>query len=118
MRIQLHVGKPDETMSIIDSFEKMLASGKDNPMLRFSLGNEYLKCNDAVRAVDHLRAAVAQDESYSAAWKLLGKALAQADDIEGARTAYKSGIAAATAKGDKQAVKEMTVFLRRLDRPQ
>ncbi len=103
-------------MSIIDSFEKMLANGKDNPLLRFSLGNEYLKANDAARAVGHLRAAVEQDANYSAAWKLLGKALVQAGDIEGAKAAYSSGIAAASAKGDKQAAKEMTVFLRRLDR--
>lgn len=104
-----------KAMIMIDSFEKMLASGKDNPLLRFSLGNEYLKAQDAVRAVEHLRAAVAQDAGYSAAWKLLGKALAQAGDREGAQGAYKSGIAAATAKGDKQAVKEMAVFLKRLD---
>ena len=103
-------------MSIIDSFEKMLASGKDNPLLRFSLGNEYLKVNDAARAVNHLRAAVAYDAGYSAAWKLLGKALAQAGDSEGARDAYAMGIAAATAKGDKQAAKEMSVFLKRLER--
>ena len=103
-------------MSLIDSFEKMLAIGKDNALLRFSLGNEYLKANDSARAVDHLRAAVAQDASYSAAWKLLGKASAQAGDVEGAMVAYAKGIAAATAKGDKQAAKEMTVFLNRLRR--
>ena len=103
-------------MNIIGSFEKMLANGKDNPLLRFSLGNEYLKVNDAAQAVDHLRAAVAQDAGYSAAWRLLGKALAQAGDIEGAKAAYAKGIAAATTKGDKQAAKEMTVFLKRLER--
>lgn len=109
-------GQLKKAMSIIDSFEKMLANGKDNPLLRFSLGNEYLKVNDAAQAAGHLRAAVAQDAGYSAAWKLLGKALAQADDIEGAKDAYAKGIAAANAKGDKQAAKEMTIFLRRLDR--
>ena len=105
-----------KAMSIIDNFEKMLASGKDNPLLRFSLGSEYLKANDVARAVGHLRAAVAQDAGYSAAWKLLGKALALAADIEGAKEAYVSGIAAAGARGDKQAAKEMTVFLKRLIR--
>ena len=101
-------------MAMIESFEKMLAQGKDNPLLRFSLGNEYLKVGEAAHAIDNLRAAVAQDAGYSAAWKLLGKALAQTQDVEGARAAYGSGIAAANAKGDKQAAKEMSVFLRRL----
>lgn len=104
-------------MGIIDSFEKMLAGGKDSALLRFSLGNEYLKAGDAPRAAEHLRAAVTQDHGYSAAWKLLGKALVQAGDTAAARECYRKGIKTAEAKGDKQAAKEMTVFLKRLDRP-
>ena len=104
-------------MSIIDNFEKMLAGGKDNALLRFSLGNEYLKVNVPAKAVPHLRAAVVHDAGYSAAWKLLGKALAQTGDVDGAAHAYRQGIDAAEAKGDKQAVREMTVFLRRMERP-
>ena len=101
-------------MSMIESFEKMLAQGKDNPLLRFSLGNEYLKAGLVDQAALHLRAAVAQDSNYSAAWKLLGKALTGAHDEAAARVAYGNGIAAANAKGDKQAAKEMGVFLKRL----
>lgn len=103
-------------MSIIDSFEKMLAGGKDNALLRFSLGNEYLKANQAAPAAIHLRAAVAHDATYSAAWKLLGKALALTGETEEAKQAYHQGITVAEAKGDKQSAKEMTVFLRRLER--
>ena len=99
---------------MIESFEKILAQGKDNPLLRFSLGSEYLKAGAADLAVVHLRAAVAQDASYSAAWKLLGKSLVEALDDAGAREAYGNGIVAANAKGDKQAAKEMGVFLKRL----
>ena len=29
-------------MGMIDNFEKLLASGKDSALLRFSLGHEYL----------------------------------------------------------------------------
>ena len=101
-------------MGMIENFEKMLAAGKDNPLMRFSLGGEYLKAGDTERAVVHLRAAVLQDANYSAAWKFLGKALAQNHDEAGARIAYQNGIVAANAKGDKQAAKEMTVFLKRL----
>jgi cytochrome c-type biogenesis protein CcmH/NrfG len=60
---------------------------------------------------------VEQDGDYSAAWKLLGKALAESGDADGAAAAYRNGIAAAERRGDKQAAKEMTVFLRRLDKP-
>lgn len=101
-------------MSMIENFEKMLAGGKDSPLLRFSLGNEYMKTDNATKAGEHLRAAVALDAGYSAAWKLLGKVLAQQHDVAGAVDAYQHGLAAAEAKGDKQAAKEMAVFLKRL----
>jgi len=98
----------------LESFERMLAAGKDGALLRFSLGNEYLKAGDAARAAEHLERAVVHDPAYTAAWKLLGKALAEAGCNEAAATAYRAGIDVAHRKGDKQAEKEMTVFLRRL----
>ena len=104
-------------MSLVDRFEAMLAAGRDDALLRFSLGMQYLQAGDAARAAEHLKRAVAHDPDYSAAWKLLGKALAQGGDADGAAAAYRDGIDAAGRKGDKQAAKEMTVFLRRLERP-
>jgi Tfp pilus assembly protein PilF len=97
-------------------FEALLASGKDNALLRFGLGTHYLAAGDATRAAEHLRRAVEQDPNYSAAWKLLGKALAQSGDSAAAIAAYRDGIAAAERRGDKQAGKEMAVFLKRLEK--
>lgn len=102
-------------MGVIENFEAMLAKGQDNPLLRFGLGSEYLKQERFNDAAMHLRAAVDLDPGYSAAWKLLGKALTGAGDTEGAKDAYRRGIEAAETKGDKQAVKEMGVFLKRLE---
>ena len=104
-------------MSLVERFEAMLASGRDDALLRFSLGMQYLNAGDAARAAGHLREAVAQDPHYSAAWKLLGKALAGSGDAEGAKAAYRSGIAAVEERGDKQAAREMGVFLKRLEAP-
>jgi hypothetical protein len=59
---------------------------------------------------------VAKDPLYSAAWKALGKALADAGRNDEALEAYRQGVEAAKRKGDKQAEKEMTVFARRLER--
>jgi Tfp pilus assembly protein PilF len=98
------------------SFERMLATGRDGALLRFSLGNEYLKRGDAERAAEHLARAVAFDPKYTAAWKLYGKALAAAGRLDDARAAYGEGIAIAAAKGDRQAEKEMRVFVRRLEK--
>jgi len=100
----------------IENFEKMLAQGKDNALLRFSLGNAYLGPNEPARAVPHLQKAVEHDPKYSAAWKLLGKALNESGDPQGALAAYRQGIAVANAKGDIQAAKEMTVFAKRIEK--
>ena len=82
-------------MGIVDNFRAMLEGGQDSPLLRFSL-------------------ALRQDPEYSAAWKLYGKALQASDDSVAAIEAYERGIVVAERKGDKQAAKEMTVFLKRL----
>ena len=102
--------------SAIDNLLKMLAAGRDNALLRFSLGNEYLKNGEPGAAVEHLRAAVKHDPDYSAAWKLLGRALTDSGAADEALLAYREGIAVAERKGDKQAAKEMTVFAQRLEK--
>ena len=99
-----------------EALEKMLAKSMDNALLRFGLGKAHLDGGNAVQAVEHLQRCVEFDRTYSAAWKLLGKALQAEGDQDGARLAWQQGIAAAQAKGDKQAEKEMTVFLRKLDK--
>jgi Tfp pilus assembly protein PilF len=103
-------------MDQAERFEALLASGKDNALLRFSLGMHYLNAAEHTRAAEHLRRAVEHDRDYSAAWKLLGKALASGGDRPGAMAAYRSGIEAAARRGDKQAAKEMSVFLGRLEK--
>jgi Flp pilus assembly protein TadD len=99
-----------------ETLEKLLAKGTDNALLRFGLGKGHLDAGNAALAAEHLRRCVEFDPAYSAAWKLLGKALQAGADTDGARQAWQQGIAAAQAKGDKQAEKEMTVFLRKLDK--
>lgn len=100
----------------LETLEKMLAQGRDSAMLRFTLGKLYLEREEIDPAIEHLVAAVEQDESYSVAWKLYGRALTEAGDNDGARAAFDRGIEAAEAGGDIQAAKEMRVFRRRLDR--
>ena len=102
---------------MLDSLEKMLAKGVDNALLRFGLGKGYLDLGDNPKAVEHLQACVTFDPKYSAAWKLLGKAQLAAGNRDAARTVWQQGIAAAQAHGDKQAEKEMAVFLKKLDKP-
>ncbi len=99
-----------------ESLLAMLERGQDSALLRFSLGSEYLGEDEHSLAAEHLQQAVLLDPNYSAAWKLLGKALALQKNTAKAIDAYRQGIEVAEAKGDRQAAKEMTVFLRRLEK--
>lgn len=101
---------------LVQRLEDMLARGGESALLRFSLGNAQL-ADDPAAAATHLRRAVELDPDYSAAWKLLGRALVQDGQAEAAREAWTRGIAVAEARGDVQAAKEMRVFLKRLDKP-
>ena len=103
-------------MSSITTFKNLLDKGNDNALLRYSLGNEYLKLNDIEQAIVHLNKALELKPDYSAAWKLYAKALAEDKQTEAAINAYQEGIKIAEANGDKQAVKEMQVFLKRLQK--
>ena len=100
----------------LQSFERMLAAGRDSALLRYSIGNEHAKAAQWAQAAAALERAVTLDPTYTAAWKLYAKALAQAGRSADALDAYRRGIVVARQKGDRQAEKEMTVFARRLEK--
>lgn len=93
-----------------------LGGPRDGALLRFSLGNALLGQGDAAGAAVALREAIGFDPDYSAAWKLLGRALAESGDPLAAAATFERGIEVARTRGDEQAAKEMGVFLRRLQR--
>ena len=98
----------------INILKNMLAQGQDNLLLRFGLGQALLNNGQFEDAIEHFRKALDFDPQHSAAWKLLGKALAASDHPDEAIKTYEQGIAVAENKGDIQAAKEMKVFLKRL----
>ncbi len=101
-------------MDMKANLQAMLERGQDSALLRFSLGELHLRDGETEAAVENLARAVGYKPDYSAAWKLYGRALAAAGREAEARDAFESGIRVAEQAGDKQAAKEMTVFLRRL----
>lgn len=94
----------------------MCGGARDGALLRMALANALLETGDAPGAITEIRAALRFDCDYSAAWKLLGKIQLATGDVTAAIAAYQSGIEAAIRRGDKQAEKEMNVFLRRLEK--
>jgi predicted Zn-dependent protease len=100
----------------INSLKKMIDSGRDSAMLRLTLARVLLQQGETPEAILHLEAAVRMDTAYTAGWKELGKARQISGDKAGAGEAWTSGIECARKNGDKQAEKEMNVFIRRLER--
>ncbi len=100
---------------MLESLEKMLAKGVDNALLRFGLGKGYLDQGDFAKAAEHLQRCVPSTPSIprrGSCWQ----ACQGQGDLPAARQAWEQGLEAARGHGDKQAEKEMTVFLKKLDR--
>ena len=100
----------------VERLRALCGGPRDGALLRFSLGNALLAAGAPADAAIELRRAVEFDPAYSAAWKLLGRALVEAGDPVQARVAWGDGVAAAGRAGDIQAQKDMQVFVRRLDK--
>ena len=98
----------------IESLTKLIGTARDGALLRYTLGLAYADRGESEQALSFFRDAVRQDPGYSAAWKALGKCLQDAGRADEARRAFECGIEAARLRGDKQAEKEMTVFIKRL----
>ena len=98
----------------VENLIRLVGTERDSAMLRLTIARLLAARGSLTEAESHLEAALHMDRDYTAAWKELGKVRRMGDDPEGAARAWQEGIERARANGDKQAEKEMTVFLRRL----
>lgn len=101
-------------MSLIENLEAMLARGEDSAMLRFGLGSAYFNQHRFDLAVPHLERCLELDENYTAAYKLLGRALTELGQPDRAREIFNVGLAKSGLTGDKQTEREIGVFLKKL----
>jgi Tfp pilus assembly protein PilF len=99
-----------------DSLRTLCGGPRDGALLRVALASALIDEGSSADAIGELRRALEFDPDYSAAWKHLSKLLAESGDSGAAIDAYQRGIEAAKKRGDKQAEKEMQVFLKRLSK--
>ncbi len=100
----------------IATLERMIADGRDSALLRLTLARLLAGAEREPEAADHLQTAVQLDPAYTAAWKELGRVQLARGETAAAEQAWSRGIEVARANGDKQAEREMGVFLKRLQR--
>jgi uncharacterized protein HemY len=97
-------------------FRKLLQRDPTNPMVLCSLGSELFKEERYEEARDHLRRAVENKPDYSVAYRMLGRAHYELNEDAEARSVFEKGREVAHENGDLQTVKEIDVFLRRLQK--
>ena len=102
-------------MSLTENLEKMLTNGNDSAMLRFGLGSAYFNDKNYQQAIPHLQKCIEWDNSYSAAYKLLGRAQIKVGLTELAKMTLETGLDQAALSGDKQTEREIAVFLKKLE---
>src|SRR5258708_32619800 len=100
----------------IAQFKEVADEMPDDPEVRFGLAGAYLASEQAENAVTEYRETIRLKPDYSAAHRGLGRALERAGRTGEAIAAYKQGLEDATRNGDLQTVKEIEVFLRRLEK--
>jgi predicted Zn-dependent protease len=103
----------DTTRSEI--FRKLLQKDPQNPMVLYSLGNELFKEEKYEEARDLLRRAIENKPDYSVAYRMLGRAQYELREDTEAKNVFLEGKEVARQNGDLQTVKEIDVFLRRLE---
>ncbi|HKH37090.1 MAG TPA: tetratricopeptide repeat protein [Rubrobacter sp.] len=99
-----------------EMFRKLLQRDPTNPMVLYSLGNELFKEGRYGEARDHLQRAVANKLDYSVAYRMLGRAHYELHENDEAKSVFLKGKEVARDNGDLQTVKEIDVFLRRLQK--
>jgi uncharacterized protein HemY len=99
-----------------EMFRKLLEKDPDNPMILYSLGTELFKEGRYLEAREHLARAVENKPDYSVAYRTLGRAHYELHENAEARRVFAKGREVAQENGDLQTVREIDVFLRRLDK--
>jgi predicted Zn-dependent protease len=99
-----------------DLFRKLLEKDADNPMILYSLGNELFKEGRYEEACDLLQRTIENKQDYSVAYRMLGRAHYELHENTEAKSVFLKGKEVAQGNGDLQTVKEIDVFLRRLQK--
>jgi predicted Zn-dependent protease len=101
-----------------EMFRRLLERDPENPMVLYSLGNELFKEEKHFEAREYLERAVRHKPDYSVAYRMLGRTLYELRQDTEARRVFAEGREVAERNGDLQTVKEIDVFVRRLEKRQ
>ena len=99
-----------------ETFRKLLEKSPDYPMILCSLGIELFKEGRYPEAREYLARAVEKKPDYSVAYRMLGRTHFELRENAEARRVFARGREVAQENGDLQTVREIDVFVRRLEK--
>lgn len=102
-------------MDKIDTFRALVAKSPDNPLARFGLANELLKAKQWQEAAEQLERYLAHHDDEGNGWGRLAEARAALGDVDGAKAALQTGIAASHRFGHPGMAGELEARLEELD---
>jgi Flp pilus assembly protein TadD len=110
------VAGEDHESSRLEQFRQIVAMDPDDYFSHFGYASALFDAGCYQEAVQEYREAIRLKPDYSAAFRDLGKALEKTGACSEAMQVYREGMPIAERNGDLQTLKEMQVFLGRLER--
>jgi Flp pilus assembly protein TadD len=101
--------------SRLEQFRQIVELDPDDYFSHFGYASALFDAGHYQQAVQEFREAIRLKPDYSAAIRDLGRALEKVEAFDEAMRVYREGMPIAERNGDLQTLKEMQVFLRRLE---
>jgi Flp pilus assembly protein TadD len=108
----------DRELSRLEQFRQIVDMDPNDYFSHFGYASALFDAGRYAEAVQEFRAAIRLKPDYSAAFRDLGKALERTGAPAEAMQVYREGLPIAERNGDLQTLKEMQVFLKRLEQGQ
>jgi tetratricopeptide (TPR) repeat protein len=105
-----------EPDSRINDFLELAELTPEDELVHYGLAQEYMKAGRFEEAAVSLERVIELKPDYAAAYREMGKALERAGNLEAAKDSFLTGRRLAEQHGDGQTVKEIDVYLKRIEK--
>ena len=99
----------------VQKFKKLLEKSPSNPLVYYSLANEYFKLNRYEETIATINSYLKLKDDEGAAYRILGHCYTELGMPDSAKDAYEKGIQAASRHGHPDMAEEFRDHLESLD---
>lgn len=99
----------------IQKFKKLLEKNPANPLIHYSLANEYFKLNRYEETIETINTYLKLKDDEGAAYRILGHCYTELGMPDQAKGSYEKGIQAASRHGHPDMAEEFRDYIESLD---